>query len=139
MVFDAPHLMNQLRLGTEIDLPAGLRNIEVETMGHELGRLRLQMRAYVLSDHLAPASTTETTTVEAPATTWQMWKHRNADRWWGRHIARWWPPRLTVRTLQVTVTFDRDRLFPEAGVQLPDSFGAPVLVDTQRPTIWEEL
>ena len=135
---DSIHRLDFLRLGTEVQLPAGVRHVTIDTIPtYEMNKLRVQMRAYVLADHLPPATVTESTTIKIPTTTWQMWKSRNGNHWWGRMIARRWPTKMEHRKVSLTLSFERYRTYPEATVELPENFGTPVLVSIRNRERWD--
>lgn len=106
-----------------------------------------QLKARILADDLPPETFTARQHVvyEVPASTWQMWKKRHAQRWYARRLVARWPVRYEPdperRGTDAVCTFnlERWRTYPRARVQLPqDRFGWPVLVHAIRDLVWTE-
>lgn len=104
-----------------------------------------QLRAKILTDDLPPEEFTarDHVTFEVPASTWQMWKKRHANRWYARHFVARWPVRYELdpdgRGSDAVCRFDlaRWRAYPRAKVRLPDDrFSAPVLFHAVRDIRW---
>ncbi|HMG62343.1 MAG TPA: hypothetical protein VK599_05290 [Streptosporangiaceae bacterium] len=112
---------------------------------HAFGQLIYQLRTKILADDLPPEQFTAQTRVafEVPASTWQMWKKRNAARWYARRIVARWPVRYEPdpdgrgTTAICTASLERWRAYPRAKVRLPDHFGGPVLFHAVRDLRWD--
>lgn len=124
-----------------------LDNVEVR-VAHEyaFNQLVYQLRTRILADDLPPEQFTAQTQVafEVPASTWQMWKKRHANRWYARRIVTRWPVRYEPdpdgrgTTAICTANLERWRAYPRARVRVPtDRFGAPVLFHAVRDLRWD--
>ncbi|MGW1961765.1 hypothetical protein ACWCPD_15985 [Streptomyces sp. NPDC001935] len=110
------------------------------------GQYLFQLRAKILADDLPPQRLTRRTRVpfEVPASTWQMWKARHARRWYAKRLVARWPVRYGQdpdgRGADAVCTFDleRYRTYPQAQVQLPDTFGRAVLAHGIRNVRWSD-
>jgi hypothetical protein len=122
-------------------------DVDVAVQREFFGRLAVQFRAKLLADDLPPETFTarQHVTYEVPASTWQMWKKRNAHRWYARRLVARWPVRYepdpdrrgtdAVRSFNL----ERWRSYPQARVQLPrDQFGDAVRVHAVRNLRWTE-
>lgn len=107
-------------------------------------RLVVQLRSYVLAEHLDSHTQTATETVkwEEPDGWREQWKqdHLDAYGWAIRWIARRKPVRMRSHQQQVrlSVTWDRYASFPESTIAMPDErLGAPVrLMTASRDVKW---
>ncbi len=91
-----------------------------------------------------PGTARDRVTFEVPASTWQMWKKRHAQRWYARRLVARWPVRYEPdpegRGMDAVCTFnlERWRSYPRAQVQLPrDRFGDAVRVHAVRDLRWD--
>lgn len=118
------------------------------TMQREIfGHFALQFRTKLLADDLPPEHFEARTHVryEVPASSWQMWKKRHAQRWYARRLVARWPVRYEPdpdgRGTDAVCTFDlgRFRSYPQARVQLPrDTFGRAVLGHVIQNVNWSQ-
>lgn len=108
-------------------------------------QILFQLRTRILADDLPPHLLAQRTRVqyEVPASTWQMWKKRHAERWYARRLVVRWPVRYEPdpdgRGIDAVCTFnlERYRTYPRAKVQLPPSqFGMTVLAHAIRDVRW---
>ncbi len=132
-------VLTHSRLGASVAVSMRVTAMpELDPTRRAADHLRLQLEAYVQTDHLV----TEHKTVDfdeeviflRPATWWDHLKIAKTDAsplW--RWIARRWPPvivqdpqRLTQR---VVVTFESKHLYPQSS-HLPKDFGSPILVES---------
>lgn len=123
-----------------------LYDIGIDTASHFMAdQLVAVLRARVLADDLPPETFTarDRVTFEVPASTWQMWKKRHADRWYARRIVARWPVRYEPdpdrRGALAVCTFnlERWRAYPQSKVYLPrDRFGDAVLGHSIRDLRW---
>lgn len=122
-----------------------LSNVDVAVQREFFGDLAVQFRAKILSDDLPPESFTarQHVTYEVPSSTWQMWKKRNARRWYARRLVARWPVRYEPdpdgRGTDAVCTFNLERWhsYPEARVPR-GQFGNAVCVHAIRDLRWTE-
>lgn len=131
-----PHLF----ASGDIDVPAGVRDLQVTVLRQTHREALYRLCGYVLAEQLPPVSVTEQVQVgfPMPVSWWDMFKAAHAGRWW----ARWWVRRHPARTRRVTrvagVTVDltRYRTFPEATVPLPADLGSARAAHTLTARRW---
>jgi hypothetical protein len=91
---------------------------------HLYDTIILGIRAVVLADDLPPEHLVQEKEFswDEPASTWQMWKQRNAHRWYARRLVIRRPVRVVALKSRVVCEFDlqRFRLYPEAKVRPTD-------------------
>lgn len=123
-----------------------LLDMDVSVQREIFGHFAVQFRARILADDLPPKQFTarQRVTYEVPASSWQMWKKRNARRWYARRLVARWPVRYEPdpdgRGTDAVCTFDleRYRTYPRARVQLPpDRFGMAVHAHDIRSPWWQ--
>lgn len=121
-------------------------DIDASVQQEIFGQHLFQLRTRILTDDLPPQRLTERTRVvyEVPASTWQMWKKRNAHRWYARRLVARRPVRYVPdqdgRGTDAVCTFnlERFRTYPRARLQLPrDRFGMAVLAHGIRDIRWD--
>jgi hypothetical protein len=122
-------------------------DVDVAVQRGFFGSMAVQFRAKILADDLPPEEFTARQHVqfEIPASTWQMWKKRHAQRWYARRLVARWPVRYEPdpdrRGTDAVCTFnlERWRSYPQARVHLPrDRFGDAVRVHAIRDLRWTE-
>lgn len=143
-----PIVLNWKRFSSQVAVAEEfLADAEVSiAQDYVLGRLVYQLRTKVLTDDLPSEQFTAQTrvTFEVPASTWQMWKKRHAQRWYARRIFARWPVRYEPdpdgrgTTAVCTANLERFRAYPRARVHMPPNrFGAPVLFHAIRDLRWD--
>lgn len=133
----------KVKASTAVDLQV-LRDAQVDVRPDIADRLIVNLRAYVLAEHLA--STTQTDTLNVPATWWDHWKidHPWAEDWslrifwsgkgrhrprFGRWLTRWlWlrPAAYQARTL--TTTWTERAIYPHATLPRADPRLGPAVL-----------
>lgn len=93
---------------------------------HMADRLRYELRAYVLEDHLVNAR--QQASMTFPSSWWQHWKQDHQAAWYGRWLVRRWP--VKSATYVTTVVFDRYATYPAATINPPDCVGSPVVYES---------
>jgi hypothetical protein len=101
----------------------------------------------ILSDDLPPETFTARHHIryEVPASTWQMFKKRHAQRWYARRLVARRPVRYEpdpdMRGTDAVCTFnlERWRSYPQAKVQLPrDRFGDAMRFHSIDGPLWTQ-
>ena len=122
-----------------------LLDVDVAVQREFFGSFAVQFRAKILADDLPPEEFTarQHVTYEVPASTWQRWKKRHANRWYARRLVARWPvcyeadPDRRGTDAVCTFNLERYRTYPRARVKLPEGrFGAPVLAHSIRDLHW---
>lgn len=122
-------------------------DLDISTQCGFFGERLFQIKTRILTDDLPPEEFTarQHVTYEVPASIWQMWKKRHAQRWYARRLVARWPVRYEPdperRGTDAVCTFnlERYRTYPRARVVLPrDRFGAAVLAHGIRDVRWSE-
>lgn len=135
------------KFGQQIAVDAGILAEMHFTVGQDAAysflrdEIMVRMVAKILVDDLPPERVTQSTmiTVKEPASTWQMWKMRNGDRW----FARWLVDRRPVRyheykrSVQCEFDLERFRAYPQARVTAP-VLGKAVMFHTIRDVVWDD-
>lgn len=94
-------------------------------MDYELERQRVELSAYVLREHLAEDTYTDSKMYSIHATWWDMLKDTYANTWWLGWLVKRRPANFEYHNIKVGVRVDRYASYPEADIALP-SLGRPV-------------
>lgn len=117
-----------------------------DAMSFMMDQIMVGMRTKILTDNLPPESVTHSVEVEfhEPASTWQMWKRNNQNRWYTKGWLPWLLTRRPVRTRIVkklahaTISLERFRSYPEAQYRASDfRLGRAVFMHTVGSPIWD--
>lgn len=139
-------IMTQTRLGASVISRMGITPRDVsDTIEGSAKFLRLELEAYVLTDHLVKEDKTvkfdEEVILTRPATWWDHCKieHADDDPLWRWFVKRW-PPKMVEEshrlTQNVVVRFEAKALYPYSDQVLPE-FGKPTIYETHgvRPGV----
>jgi len=107
-------------------------------MDYELGRRRVSLEAYVLSDKLADDTYTDTKRYSTPKTWWDMFKMTYQLTWWLGWFVEKFPVKYDYHDFSVGVQVERYAQYPEADIALP-SLGRPVKYERIRHLSHREL
>lgn len=140
------------QIGLRMGVPrAVLDTVEIHVQEQVFESLMMQLRAYVLADHIADETfsvefdrtvyDTRVSTFRMPATWWDHWKRDKAPRWLRKRLrpVRWVQSSVQTsrdaRRVRIceTATIERHFAYPDHTLALPrERFGQPVLIETWR-------
>lgn len=124
-------VLDRVKAGVAAQLPTVSASLTGQLVDDLADQLTFRLTTLILAHQIV--ADTRTFTVPQPATWWQHLKHAHAPAWMLRRRP------VRYRDTQVDVSFTRWATYPHAGVpQLPDHYGAPVIVDTVSHTITGE-
>lgn len=112
------HILEKLRVTQNFAIPADeLRELTVSTMMDvEFNRMKVELETYVAAEKLADEYFYGYESVAIPASTWQMFKHSNAHKWWMCRFAAKYGVRYDHKRVKVGVKVSRYLKYPELAI-----------------------
>lgn len=128
--------LEPLRVGTSFVID--VKEMEELTPGNrqaamdfELGRKRVELETFVLTEHLAEEEYVESGGYSFPETWWDMFKSTYQLTWWLGWFVDKFPAKYAVHKIAVGVKVDRYASYPEASIPIPD-LGRPLPYERVR-------